>query len=116
MKDYLYLYFGGSTPSSPEDGKAMMEEWMAWFSKLGDHIVDPGAPTGEQSSLGGAPKSGVTGYSIISAESLEEAIALTEDHPHLARGGSIEVIETLPMAMDGDDEGEEEDQVESVDM
>ncbi len=95
----------------------MTEEWMAYFSKLGDQIVDPGAPTGAQASLGGAPESGVTGYSLISASNLEEAIALTEDHPHLARGGSIEVLETLPMTLDDEDEeaeDEEEEEDETV--
>lgn len=120
MTKYLYLYYGGEAPTSPEDGKRVMDEWMAYFGRLGDKIVDGGAPTGPQSSLAGAPESGVTGYSIIEADSLEDAIALTEGHPHLASGGSIEVLETLPMGaagdMDDEDEDEDEDEEEDVDM
>jgi hypothetical protein len=32
-------------------------------------------------------------YSIVTADSLDEAVALTAGHPHLANGGGIEVLE-----------------------
>jgi hypothetical protein len=96
---FLYLYFGGSPPKSPEDGKKVMEAWMAWFGKVGDKMVDGGAPLGPRKSVGGGNASAATGYSIINAASLDEAVALTKGHPHLASGGSIEVCEAMPIPM-----------------
>jgi hypothetical protein len=41
----------------------------------------------------------VNGYSIIQAESMEEAVELLKEHPHLhwAEGCKIEVFESLPV-------------------
>ena len=37
----------------------------------------------------------MTGYSIISADSLEQALVFAKGSPQLASGGTIEVAETL---------------------
>ena len=63
MKKFLYLYFGGNPPKSPEEGKAMMDNWMAYFGKMGDRIADGGAPIGPQKSVGKHPDTRVAGYS-----------------------------------------------------
>lgn len=110
MNTYLFLYYGGTEPSSPEEGEAMMDAWLAYFSKIGHHLADGGAPIGARSSVGGDTPGNVTGYSLIMAESLEEARALTEDHPHLASGGTIEILECVEMEMDDEDEDEDEDE------
>ena len=99
MAKYLYLYSGGHPPASPDDGKKIMNAWMTYFGKMGSHIVDGGAPLGARKSLAGAPQSGAGGYSIIEAANLDEAVALTDGHPHLVSGGAIEVIETNPIPM-----------------
>ena len=98
MKKFIYLYFGGNnTPSTPEEGKQVMDKWMAYFNKLGSHIVDGGAPFGERKVVNGETLSDVGGYSIISAESIDEAVSLTEGLPHLETGGRVEVIECMPV-------------------
>lgn len=99
MTKFVYLYFGGNPPKSPDDGKKVMEAWMAWFGKVGDKMVDGGAPLGPRKSVGGGAASAATGYSIINAGSLDEAVSLTKGHPHLASGGSIEVCEAMPIPM-----------------
>ena len=111
MKKFLYLYFGGNTPKTAEEGKAAMAAWMAYFGRMGDRI-DPriiltaslvlgavGAPIGPQKTVGGHAKVPVTGYSLVNAASLEEAVKFTEGHPHIMAGGSIEVCETMPIPM-----------------
>lgn len=97
MAKFLYLYFGGKPPKNPEEGKKVMQAWTAWFGQVGSKIVDGGAPLGPRKSIGGSAASSATGYSIVDAGSLDEAIALTKGHPLLARGGSIEVCEAMPM-------------------
>jgi len=55
MKKFLYLYFGGNPSKSPDEGKAQMQAWMTYFGKMGDKIVDGGAPIGPQKSVGAHP-------------------------------------------------------------
>jgi hypothetical protein len=98
MKKFLFLYMGGMETKSPEDGKKIMEAWMAWFGRVGDKVVDGGAPLGSRKTVG-TGTTGVTGYSLINADSLEAAIKLTDNHPHIMSGGSIEVCETVPVNM-----------------
>jgi hypothetical protein len=38
------------------------------------------------------------GYTIVAADTMDAALKLTENHPHLAVGGSIEVCEAAPIA------------------
>lgn len=98
MAKYLYLYSGSSKPSSEEAAKAQMAAWMAYFGKLGTALVDPGTPLVPMGKLlGNAKASAATGFSVIQADSFETAVALTNEHPHLANGGGIEVLEYAPM-------------------
>ena len=100
MAKFIYLYSGGQmAPSSPEEGKKLMDAWMAYFGKLGDKILDMGAPLGKRKSVGGIGQSKINGFTIVAAESLEEAVALTKGHPHLATGGSVEVAELAAPGM-----------------
>ena len=79
-----------------------MDAWMAWAQKNGRGIVDLGMPLGSNMQVTqGASSPGssqASGYSIIQADSLAEAAAMLEDHPHLhTPGGTIEVFELLAM-------------------
>jgi hypothetical protein len=87
---YLFFYSGGGPPKSPEEGKAMMDAWMAYYGKLGSAIADGGAPFAPGSKTLGPAK-------IVSADNLDSAMALTAGHPHLQFGGGIEVFEIAPM-------------------
>ncbi len=110
MKKYLVIYHApidalqqteGSSEQEMEKG---MEVWMEWARKCGDKLVDLGMPLGNgQRLIPGGKSTGsdrqVCGYSILQANSLEEAEALLEDHPHLKWDASceIEVHESLAL-------------------
>ena len=84
--------------STPEQGQAGMEAWMAWAGKAGDAIIDLGVPLADAAWVG--PGSGgdglhVTGFSILEAESADAITALLDGHPHLGWGGSVQVLEFL---------------------
>lgn len=108
MTKYLFLYhapatLAEATPADPAEMEAEMGRWMAWAGRVGDKMVDFGAPLagGVAISVDGVTPSDreVGGYSLIEAEDLAAAQALTEDHPHLlAPGASIEIHEaqTIP--------------------
>ena len=83
-----------------------MEAWMVWAQKCGDKLVDMGTPLANGTKLvpgGGSETSdkNVVGYSILQAESLEEASSLLNDHPHLAWDGACEIEVHESMAMPG---------------
>lgn len=98
MKNFLYLYIGGQRPENMNKAEIekVMNAWMAYFGKLGDKVVNAGAPLGERESVGGGAASKATGYSIVKAADLKSAVAMTKGHPHLAGGGTIEVFEAEP--------------------
>ena len=97
MGKYVLAYTGGGQPDSEEEGQRVMAAWGAWLGGLGDAIVDQGAPFGASAGAKGGRTSGLTGYSIISASSLDDAVALTDGCPIFASGGGVEVYETLEM-------------------
>lgn len=104
MPKYLLGYHGGGMPDSPAEGEKVMAAWNAWMGTLGKSLVDAGNPTmpgktiaanGKVSDGGGSNP--ISGYSIIEAKNLDEAVKLSKGCPQLAGGGSIEVAEIMPM-------------------
>ena len=102
MANFLLLYSGGSMPEGEAAQKQVMEAWGQWFGKLGDAVVDGGNPTTPQSktisSDGTVTDSTaqVTGYSIIKADSLEDATEKARGCPVLEGGAKVMVYETFP--------------------
>jgi hypothetical protein len=104
MANYLLAYTGGEMAQTDEAREAAMAAWGAWFGKLGPAIVDAGAPFGQSASVSaggasGAPKTGLTGYSILTADSLDAAAELAKDCPVFANGGNVDVYEAIPVEM-----------------
>jgi hypothetical protein len=85
--------------ASQEQAQAGMDAWMNWAAKAGDAIVDLGSPLADAAHLGpSAPSSPhVTGFSVLQAESADALTAILDGHPHLEMGGSIEILEFLPV-------------------
>lgn len=103
MPNYLFVYHGGSMPETEEEGERIMQAWMAWFGELGDSVVDGGNPVGKSKTVhpggkvtdDGGPDP-TSGYSVIRAASIEEAVAKAKGSPHLA-DGTVEVAEIIEM-------------------
>lgn len=111
MTDFMLIYVGGDhewNERPKAEIEAMMQQWGAWFRELeaSGNLRNPGAPL----APGGASlrKNGsgiatdttlpevkelVGGYSIVQAESLEEAIELAKGCPFLKNNadGRLEV-------------------------
>ena len=106
MAKYLFAYHGGATPESTTQAErdAIMAQWAAWYEELGEAIVDGGAPTavsktvGVDGSVSDTGDSYVTGYTIITADSLDDALAAAKGCPIRESNGSIEVAELIDMA------------------
>jgi hypothetical protein len=102
MGKFVVVYSGGSMGDTPEEQEASMNEWMGWFASLGAAVTDVGNPFVASTALtsGGERSdatSNLTGYSLIEADSLDDAALLVAKCPNLASGGSLELYEALPM-------------------
>jgi hypothetical protein len=102
MSDYVLLYQGGSMPETEEAQKQVMDAWTTWFTTLGSAVKDPGNPfSGAAKSIAsdGAVSDGgggtASGYSLLTADSLDDAVALAKDCPVLQGGAGITIYETF---------------------
>lgn len=100
MANYVLVYHGGSMPDSPEEGARVMQAWTDWFGTLGAAIVDGGNPASRTRTIAADGSvaddaAGPSGYSILKAATLDEAVELAKGCPVLAAGASIQVVETF---------------------
>ncbi|MDN5204873.1 hypothetical protein QQ008_26010 [Fulvivirgaceae bacterium BMA10] len=110
MKKFIAIYHAAPeamaqmAEATPEQKAEGMKYWLAWKEKIGNALVDLGAPL-----VGGVAinPSGdkvnsskqVSGYSIVQADDTEAAHALFDNHPHLSwhPTASIEIHECVEM-------------------
>jgi len=100
MANYLLLYHGGGMPESDEDKSKVMAAWGDWIKQVGENLVDAGNPTAAvqtvgQSGAGEFSGDRVTGYSIVKADTMEDALKCGQMVPLVADGGSVDVYETF---------------------
>jgi hypothetical protein len=106
MANYVFAYSGGNGVSANEaERDAQMAKWGQWLGELGSNLVDVGAPTGAAKTVGtgGSVNDGgsreLTGYSIVSADTLDSAVELAKGCPVLEIGGAVDVYEAIAIAM-----------------
>ncbi len=94
MKRYMLLHFGFEKPT-----QEIMAAWGKWFQSIADKTVENGgfhAAAREISRDGSSDlpmqADSITGYTIINAESIEEAEAIAKENPFIA---SIRVYEIV---------------------
>jgi hypothetical protein len=87
----------------PEQQAAGMALWQAWIDRVGDSLVDVGAPLINGKSLRASGSSSpsnkeVSGYSLVVAKNFDEVMSLLQNHPHLSGwhpDATIEIHETI---------------------
>ena len=113
MKKFLAIYLGSAESlaawraveeaTRKEREKEGMAAWMAWGTNHGTSIVDMGSPLGKTKRIDpngvSDTKNEIGAYTIVEAESHEEAAKMFEGHPHftLFPGSAVELMECLPM-------------------
>ena len=104
MAKYLFVYHGGKNPETEEEVAQVLDAWGQWLGSMGSAVVDGGNPVGKSSTVN--PDGSVTdnggpnpasGYGLIEAGSLDDAIAKAKGCPILAAGGSVELAEAIDM-------------------
>jgi hypothetical protein len=94
----LYLFNdGGKMPETEEEGAQVMAAWKAWFENLGSAVADGGAPVGPSLTVHGvgsvtadSGSNPTSGYSLINADNIEQAIEHAKGYPILSAQGSVE--------------------------
>jgi len=92
VKNYLILHYGFEKPT-PEE----MESWYKWFESIANKQVDRGGLRGgrEISPSGTTDlpfgNDSLTGYTIIKAETLEEAEKIAQECPIVASTSVYEI-------------------------
>jgi hypothetical protein len=104
MAKYLFVYHDGKKAESEEDLAKGLDAWGKWFGSMGAAVIDGGNPVGESSTVnadGSVSNNGganpASGYSLIEAADLDDALAKAKGCPILESGGSIEVAEAIDM-------------------
>ena len=93
MKKFLMLTIGFEKPT-PE----IMEAWGKWFESIKDNIVDKNHLSGGREISSEGTKDlplgldSITGFMIVTAESLDEAEKMAESNPYIT---SIRVYEMM---------------------
>lgn len=98
MMEFLFIYRGGDVPDDQAD-QNIRELWR-WLDNLKEQGYEKVRFAGNGRNVVGRESideytGDVFGISIIEADTLEQAIALTSDWPELPYGGKIEVFETM---------------------
>lgn len=105
MTQYVFVYLGGNQPSSPEESRKHFDAYMEWMSSLGDAVVSPTIPlkdthtVSSDGTIGEGGSSAMSGFSIIKADSMEDALSIAQACPFLDIGGSLEVSEMMEMPL-----------------
>ncbi len=104
MSRFALIFHGGANPQSPEEGREVAAAWATWFTWLGDSLINMGNAFGELvtiesdgSTSPGGGEGSLSGYTLIRAESQEQAVALASECPILRYGGSIDVAELVTL-------------------
>jgi hypothetical protein len=111
MKKFLALYMAPIAnmeemmkTTTPEQQQAGMAEWQKWMDSHKANLTDPGAPLGKTKEV--TPKGVVDtkndlgGYTVLEANSHDEAAQIFKDSPHFAMmpGATVQVIEIMEMS------------------
>lgn len=94
MKKFVLLHYGFEKPT-PE----IMAAWGKWFESMKDRIIDMGGhfTGGREISKDGTRdlplgRESITGFTIVSAESLDDAERIAQSNPFIT---SIRVYEVM---------------------
>ena len=104
MAKYLFVYHGGENPETEEEVAAVLDAWGNWLGSMGAAVIDGGNPVGMSSTVnpdGSVSNNGganpASGYSLIEAADLDDAIAKAKGCPILQSNGSVELAEAFDM-------------------
>ncbi len=109
MKDFLFVYradYNAMQSGTAEQMQEMTKRWMDWLGSIaaqgklidrGNRLNNSGHVLKPNNVVTNGPymeiKESIGGYSLIKAESYDEAVEIAKGCPGLTMGGSVEVRE-----------------------
>jgi hypothetical protein len=104
MAKFIYLYRGPAPDLTPEQATDRNAAFGAWMEKVGASLVDVGRPFGASTSIRDDGTEGsagdLIGYTIVEADTLVAAKALTDGLPFLSGSDgscTVDIFELLAM-------------------
>jgi hypothetical protein len=113
MKDFLLVFrtdYSKMPKASPEEMQASTKRWMDWIGGIaaqnkltdrGNRLVPSGKVLKADNVISDGPyteiKESIIGYSMVKADSIEEATELAKGCPILKSGGNVEIREVNPL-------------------
>ena len=89
MPKFLFSY---RVPQDYRPGQETGQAWQAWFESLGSSRTDPGHGVLGTRALGKLDDGiRLGGYSVVTAEDMDSAVALAKGCPALQFGGGVEI-------------------------
>lgn len=104
MAQFGLLYIGEPQFSSPEEGQAHFQQYMAWLNGLGDAVVNRGIPMGPPTRVTAEGVSSdpredrLTGVTIVEAADMDAAIEMARSCPYVDVA-ALDVVEIFEMNM-----------------
>jgi hypothetical protein len=104
VADYVLLYSGGGMPEGEEETARVMQAWDEYYQGIGGALKDGGnpfTPMAKTVASDGSVSDGTaggpmhTGYTVVTADSLDAAVDIAKRNPVLTGGGSVTVYETF---------------------
>lgn len=104
MPKFVFVFLGGNYPTDPGEAQKHFEDYHRWLVSLGDAVISPAVPfknthtvqADGKSSAGST--SAMSGLSIMSMGSMEEALDAARSCPFLKIGGVLEISELIEMS------------------
>lgn len=103
MAEYIISYIGGNQPASAEEGQKHFAQFKVWLSSLGEAVVSPANPLKNthtiqsDGSVSEGSSTAMSGFTVVQADSIEQAVSMAQACPFLGIGGSLEVAELIKM-------------------
>ena len=90
-------------PESEDEIAKELKAWEVWYTNLGKAVADPGnpiTPAKKKIASNGAVSDGsiaptATGYTIVEAKSIDDAVKMAKGCPVLKSGAEVSVFETF---------------------
>jgi hypothetical protein len=113
MKEFLLVFrtnYSNMPKRTPEEAEMVTTHWMNWIKSIasknklvdrGNRLDDSGRVLKSKDVITNGPyteiKESIGGYTLIKAESYEDAVELSKSCPILSFGGTVEIREISPL-------------------
>jgi hypothetical protein len=93
MPSYVFTYRRAKgAPLKMDEADA----WFSWFDQIREHITVPGSAVASSRQVGNVGgEQSVSGFTVISARDMDEAVELASGCPAIRLGHGLEVGELL---------------------